>query len=116
MLPSTICKTLCKVLIDNIGTTLEKGNTMSKGQAVLRPNRSCIDHMHILRKLFGGRKNARLVTTCCFFLDTSRQKAYDKYGGMGCGKIRGKFRSGCFFLDVQKAYDTGWRNGLWKNM
>ena len=22
----------------------------------------------------------------------------------------------CFFLDVQKAYDTVWRNGLWKNM
>ena len=22
----------------------------------------------------------------------------------------------CFFLDVQKAYDTVWRNGSWKNM
>ena len=21
----------------------------------------------------------------------------------------------CFFLDAQKAYDTVWRNGLWKN-
>ncbi|MEP5445307.1 hypothetical protein, partial [Ekhidna sp.] len=22
----------------------------------------------------------------------------------------------CFFLDVQKAYDTVWRNGLWKKL
>ena len=22
----------------------------------------------------------------------------------------------CFFLDVQKAYDTMWRNGLWKKL
>ena len=114
MMPSsTVSETFCKFLNVDIETMLKKDKTMSKGQAGLRPNRSCVDHMHILRKLIDGRKNARL-TTCCFFLD--RQKVFDKYGEMGCGKIRGKFRSGCFFLDVQKSYDTGWRNGLWKNM
>ena len=113
-LSSTVRETFCKVLNDDIGTMLETDKTMSKGQPGLRPNRNCVDHMHILRKLIDGRKNARL-TTCCFFLDTGRQKADDNYGGMGCGKICGKFRSGCFFLDGQKSYDTGWRNGLWKN-
>ena len=108
MLSSTIRETFCKVLNDDIGTMLKKGKTMSKGQAGFRPNSSCVDHVHIyiyiLRTLIDGRKNAGL-TTCCCLLDV--QKAYDKYGGMGGGNIRGKLRSGCFFLVVQKAYDTG---------
>ena len=76
---STVSETFCKFSNVDIETMLEKDKTMSKGQAGLRPNRSCVDHMHILRKLIDGRKNAR-PTTCCFFLD--RKKVFDKYGGM----------------------------------
>ena len=32
------------------------------------------------------------------------------------GRKQAKLPTYCFFLDVQKAYDTVWRNGLWKQL
>ena len=66
---------------------MEKDENISEGQAGFRPNRSCVDHVYILGNTIQGRKDAGL-TTYCFFL----------------------------LIDVQKAYGTVWRNGLWKKM
>ena len=64
---------------------LEKDGKLSEGQAGFRPNRSCVDHVYTLSKIISKRRKDAGLTT---------------------------YR---FFLDVQKAYDTAWRSGLWKN-
>ena len=67
---------------------MEKDEIISEGQAGFRPNRSCVDHVYTLGKIIQGRKDAGLTTYCLY----------------------------CLFLDVRKAYDAVWRNGLGKNM
>ena len=60
---------------------MENNDKISEGQAGLRPNRSCVDHVDTLGKMIQGREDAGQTTYC-------------------------------FFLDVPKAYDTVWKNGL----
>ena len=60
------------------------------------------------KKISEGQAEFRLNRSCVHHLYT-------------LGKvIQGRKDAGltmyCFFLDVQKAYGTVWRNGLWKNM
>ena len=68
---STVGKTLCKILNDRMETMLERDQKISEGQAGFQPNRSRVDHLHILGKTFQGRKDAWL-TTYCFFLDVQK--------------------------------------------
>ena len=37
-------------------------------------------------------------------------------GEIGQGRKDAGLATYCFFLDVQNAYDTVWRNGFWKKM
>ena len=47
-----------------------------------------------------------------------KSSTYIKWSTVGRQNTAGKrgLTTHCFFLDVQKAYDTVWRNGLWKNL
>ena len=60
MLSRTVCQKNCDILNDNTGTMLEKEKTMSKGDARLRSNLSCINHVYTLGKISNGSKNAGL--------------------------------------------------------
>ena len=71
---STIGKTCCKILKRRKGTTIEKGEKVSEGQAGFGQNRSCVHHVHT-GKIVQGRQDAGL-TTYCLFLDV--QKAYHR--------------------------------------
>ena len=83
-LVSTVGKATCKNVNFRMGTMIgEKEDKTSEGQAGFGPNRSCVDHVYTIGKLFQGRKDAGLTAHC-------------------------------LFLDVQKAYDTAWRRGLWE--
>ena len=68
---STVGKTFCKILNDRMGTMMEKEEKISEGQAGLRPNRSCADHVYTLGKTLESRKDAGR-TTYCFFLDVRK--------------------------------------------
>ncbi|CAB1105719.1 unnamed protein product [Ectocarpus sp. CCAP 1310/34] len=65
---------------------LEKEHGISEGQAGFRKKRGCVDHI--------------LFTV----------------GRIIQGRKRAGKPTYCFFLDVKKAYDTVWRNGLWKQL
>ena len=54
-----------------MGTMMEKEEKISEGQAGLRPNRSCADHVYTLGKTLESRKDAGR-TTYCFFLDVRK--------------------------------------------
>ena len=59
---STVGEIFCRILNDRVGTILEKEEKISEGQAGVRPNRSCIDHIYTLGKIIQGRKDAGLTT------------------------------------------------------
>ena len=42
---STVGTTVCKILNDRMGTTTEKEEKKSEGQAGSRTNRSCVEHV-----------------------------------------------------------------------
>ena len=69
-----------------MGTMLEKDENIGEGTAGFRPNRSCVDHVYTLLGKIIQVRKDAGLTTYCFF------------------------------LDVQKAYDTVWRTGLWGKM
>ena len=71
---STVGKTFRKILKDRTETTLDKEDKISEGQAGLRPNRSCVAHVHTLGKIIQGRKDAGQTT---YWLFPDVQKAYD---------------------------------------
>ena len=62
---------------------MEKGDTISEGQAGFEPNRSCVYHVHTLGKILQGRKDTGL-TTYFFFLHV--QNAYDTVWRSGLWK------------------------------
>ena len=84
---STTDETICKILNDRMGTIMEKEEKVSEGQAGFRSNRSCVDH--------------NIVYALGKIIQGSKDSGRTTY---------------CFFLDVQKAYDTVWRNGLWEKL
>ena len=109
---STAGKRFCKILNDRMGTMMEKEEKTSEGQAGIRPNRSCVDHVYTLGKIIQGRKDAGL-TTYCLFLDV--QKAYDSMekwvaekavcGKLGSEEIRGE-RIIFFYGMCEKYFDA----------
>ena len=64
---------------------LDRERALYEGQAGFRKNRSCIDNVYTLNEAVQG---------------TLREDNLDK-------------PTYAFFLDVQKAYDMVWRDGLW---
>ena len=53
---------------------MEKEDKVSEGQAGVRLNRSCVDHVYTLGKIIQGRKDAALPTYCLFL---GVQKTYE---------------------------------------
>lgn len=58
MLLSTSGETLRRVLNDRAETMPKEGRNNSRGAGGLRPNRSCIDHVHTIGKIIRERKDA----------------------------------------------------------
>ena len=67
---------------------MEKEEKICEGQAVCRPDRSCVDHVYTAGKKTQGRNVAGL-TTYCLFLDV--QKANDTACENGVGKVAGNW-------------------------
>ena len=74
----------CKILNNRLVQCLDKGGVLHEGQAGFRVNRSCMDNVYTLNEIVQGMRRFR-----------EDKETY------------------AFFLDVQKAYDTVWRDGLW---
>ena len=83
---STVGKIFCRILNDRVGTMLEK------------------EEENISEEQAGFRPNR----SCIDHIHT--------LGKIIQGRKDAGLKTYCFFLDVQKAYDTVWRNGLWKNL
>ena len=70
-------------ILNRLVEHLDKGEVLHEGQAGFRVNRSCMDNVFTLNELVQGRLRENNIHTYALF------------------------------LDVQKAYDTVWRDGLW---
>src|SRR5690348_5177720 len=69
-----------------ISSWLEKNRKIGEEQAGFRSKRSTVEQIFILKEVIQGRRRAKKRNTCC-----------------------------CF-LDIRKAYDTVFREGLWEAM
>ena len=59
-------------------------------------------------KISVGQADFRTNSSCVDHVFTLRKIVQSRKGA--------RLTTYCFFLDVQKAYDTVWRNGLWKKL
>ena len=84
---NVVGKLFNKVLNYRLLQWLEEHNKLSESQAGFRFGRSCVDNIFILNEVIQGT----------------------------CRLQKGK-KTFCFFLDIKKAYDTVWRDGLWYRM
>jgi hypothetical protein len=83
---SVVGKLYTVILNSRLSKWCEKKGVLVDEQAGFRVNRSTVDQIYALREVIQGRR---------------REKRKDSY---------------CCFLDIKKAYDTVFREGLWRRM